>query len=146
MGGVGSGGPGLRLIVLTLGILIAIVALGAGAIDEGEVVQLTTWDARAHAHETDLWIVDIDGQRYLRADRPGADWLERLRAHPEVRLRRDDTEERLSARPVEDPAVRAEVARAMARKYGFVDDLVGILRSDDAAVAVILEPIPTASR
>jgi len=136
----------LRLIILTLGILLAVVAIGAGVIDEGEVVELTTFDARAHEHVTDLWIVDVDGSRYVRADLPGADWLERLRAHPEVTLRRDHVEERLIARPVDDPAVREAVARAMAEKYGFVDDLVGILRNEDSVVPVILEPIPTASR
>lgn len=136
----------MRQLILTLGILLAVVAIGAGVINEGEVVQLTTYDARAHVHETDLWIVDVDGRRYVRADLPGADWLERLRAHPEVKLRRDDLEERVSARPVEDPGVREAVARAMAEKYGFVDDLVGILRDEDAVVPVILEPIPTASR
>ena len=136
----------MRQLILTLGILLAAVAVGAGVIDEGEVVQLTTYDARAHAHETDLWIVEVDGRRYVRADLPGADWLERLRAHPEVMLRRDDVEERVNALPVEDPGVREAVARAMAEKYGFVDDLVGILRDEAAVVPVILEPIPTASR
>jgi len=140
------GGAGLRQIILILGILLAVVAIGSGWIDEGEVVQLTTTDARAHEHETDLWIVDVEGRRYVRADLAGADWLERLRAHPEAGLRRDGVQERVSARPVDDPAVREAVARAMAEKYGFVDDLVGILRDEDAVVPVILEPIPTASR
>jgi hypothetical protein len=136
----------LRQTILIVGILLAAVAIAAATIDEGEVVQLTTYDARAHAHQTDLWIVDVDGRRYVRADLPGADWLERLRAHPEVRLRRDDVEERVTARPVDDPGVRDAVARAMAEKYGLVDDLVGILRNEAAVVPVVLEPIPTASR
>jgi hypothetical protein len=139
-------GGGLRLFILILGILIAVVALGSAWVDEGEVVELTTYDASAHEHETELWIVDIDGRSYVRADLPGADWLERLRAHPEALLRRDGVEERVTARPVDDPAVREAIARAMAEKYGFVDDVVGILRDEDAVVPVILEPIPTASR
>ena len=136
----------MRLIILALGGLLAAVAIGAALIDEGEVVLLTTYDASAHEHETDLWIVDLDGRRYVRADLPGADWLERLRAHPEVMLERDGVEERLTARPLEDAAFRDAVARAMAEKYGFVDALVGILRDEDVVVPVVLEPIPTASR
>ena len=136
----------MRQFILILGILLAVVAIVSAWIDEGEVVELTTYDANAHEHETELWIVDVDGRRYVRADLPGADWLERLRARPEVLLRRDGVEERVTARPVDDPAVREAIARAMAEKYGFVDDLVGILRDEDAVVPVILEPIPTASR
>src|SRR3990172_13410335 len=80
VGGDLLGGRGMRQLTLILGGLLAVVAIGSGWIDEGEVVQLTTYDARAHGHETDLWIVDVDGRRYVRADLPGAEWLARLRA------------------------------------------------------------------
>jgi hypothetical protein len=136
----------VRQIILILGILLAIVALGSASIDEGEVVQLMTYDARAHPHETDLWIVDVDGRRYVRADLPSADWLERLHARPEAELRRDGVAERVTARFVDDPAVREAVARAMTEKYGLLDRLTGVLRNEDVVVPVILEPIPTASR
>ncbi len=136
----------MRQIILILGILLAVVALGSAWVDEGEVVQLTTYDARAHQHETDLWIVDVDGRRYVRADLPGADWLERLNAQPEAELRRDGVAERVIARSVDDPGVREAVARAMTEKYGFLDQLTGVLRNEDVVVAVTLEPIPTASR
>lgn len=136
----------MRQIILVLGILLAVVAIGAAWIDEGEVVQLTTYDARAHPHETDLWIVDVDGRRYVRSDLPGADWLERLGANPEVELERDGAKERARARPVDDPAIREAVARAMAEKYGFLEQLTGVLRNEQVVVPVILEPIPTASR
>ena len=136
----------MRQIILVLGILLAAVAIGSAWIDEGEVVKLTTYDARAHPHETDLWIVDVDGRRYVRSDLPGADWLERLSANPEVELQRDSVKERLMARPIDDPALREAVDRAMTEKYGFLNRFTGILRDEDAVVPVMLEPIPTASR
>ena len=136
----------MRQIILVLGILLAVVAIGSAWVDEGEIVRLTTYDARAHPHETDLWIVDIDGRRYVRSDLPGADWLERLTANPEVELQRDSVTERMTARPVDDPALREAVAEAMAEKYGFLDRLTGVLRNEDIVVPVVLEPIPTASR
>ena len=136
----------MRQIILVLGILLAAVAIGSAWVDEGEVVQLTTYDAREHPHETDLWIVDIDGRHYVRSDLPGADWLERLTANPEVELQRDSVKERMTARRVDDPALREAVARAMAEKYGYLDRLTGVLRNEDIVVPVILEPIPTASR
>jgi hypothetical protein len=135
----------LRQIILILGILLAVVALVSGWIDEGEVVQLMTYDDRQHEHETDLWIVDLDGRSYVRADLPGADWLERLRANPQAQLRRDGAMLRVTAHPVEEPALREAVARAMAEKYGLVDEFVGAIRDDDEAVPVVLEPAPAAS-
>ncbi len=136
----------MRQLTLFLGLLLAGVAIGSGWLDEGEVVGLTTYDARAHGHETDLWIVDIDGRSYLRADLPGADWLDRLRANPEAELRRDGTQERVRAVPFDDPALRDAVGRAMAEKYGLVDRLVAAIRDDDRAVPVLLEPIPAEPR
>jgi hypothetical protein len=136
----------VRQIILVLGILLAVVAIGSAWIDEGEVVQLTTYDARAHPHETDLWIVDIDGRHYVRSDLPGADWLERPEANPDAELERAGAKERVRARSVDDAAIRAAVARAMAEKYGFLDQLTGVLRDEEVVVPVILEPIPTASR
>ena len=52
--GTSLGGRGMRQLTLILGITLAVVAIGSGWIgwiDEGEVVQLTTYDARAHGHE-----------------------------------------------------------------------------------------------
>src|SRR5262245_22113333 len=134
----------MRQLTLALGILLAVVAIGSGWLREGEVVQLTTYDACNHGHETDLWIVDVDGQLYLRADLPGAEWLERLRARPEAELRRDGTRERVRAETIDDRARCEAVDRAMAEKYGFVDRLVGAVRDEDRTVAVLLEPIPSA--
>ena len=132
----------MRQLTLVLGLLFATVAIGSRWLEEGEVVQLTTYDARAHGHETELWIVEVDGRLYLRADLPGAGWLDRLRAHPEAELQRDGTRERVRAVPVDDPALRDAVGRAMAVKYGLVDRLLGAIRNEERAVAVLLEPIP----
>jgi hypothetical protein len=132
----------MRQATLVLGLLLAAVVVGVGWIDEPEVVTLTTYDARDHARETDLWIVEIEGKRYLRADLPGVQWLARLRANPEAELQRDGAHERVRAVPVDDPAVRAAVGRAMAAKYGLLDRLVGALRDEGRAVPVLLEPLP----
>ena len=134
----------MRQLILILGVLFASVAVGSMWIDEGEVVQLTTFDARDHEHETDLWIVEVDGARYVRADLPGADWLERLRARPEAELRHNGSEESVRATPVDDPAVRVAVEQAMASKYGLVDRLVGVIRNESKAITVRIEPIAAA--
>jgi hypothetical protein len=131
----------MRQLTLILGLLLACVAVGSAWVDEGEVVKLTTFDAHARAHETELWIVDVDGRRYLRADLPGAEWLARLRERPEAELRSDGTSERVRALPVEDAAVREAVERAMAEKYGILDRLVGVVRDEARVVPVAIEPL-----
>jgi hypothetical protein len=136
----------MRQLILILGLLLATVAIASSWVDEGEVVQLTTFDAGDREHETDLWIVDVDGRLYVRADLPGADWLERLRAKPEAELRRNGDHERVRAAPVDDPEVRAAVERAMAAKYGLLDRLVGVIRDEAKAVTVRIEPIASAAR
>jgi hypothetical protein len=136
----------MRQLTLVVGLLLAAIAVGSGWLREGEVVKLTTYDARDHEHETDLWIVDLDGRLYLRADLPGAEWLERLRARPEADLQRDGTKERVRAATVDDPALCEAVDRAMADKYGFADRLVEAALRDERAVTVLLEPIPADPR
>lgn len=131
----------MRQLTLILGLLLACVAVGSAWVDEGEVVELTTFDERNRPHETELWIVEVDGRRYLRADLPGAEWLARLRARPEAELRRNDERERVRALPVEDAALRESVERAMAEKYGFLDRLVGVVRDEDRVVAVAVESL-----
>jgi hypothetical protein len=136
----------MRQLTLIVGLLLGVVAIGSGWIDEGEVVQLTTFDARDHAHETDLWIVDVGGESYVRADIPGVGWLDRLREHPEAELRRNGSHERVHAEPVDDPQLRAAVAEAMAAKYGLANRLVGALRVEKWAVVVQLTPIAGETR
>ena len=131
----------MRQLTLCIGLALAALAVGSAWLREGEVVTLTTWDAGEHARQSRLWIVEVDGRRYLRADLPGARWVERLRARPEVELQRDGSRERYRAVPVDDDAVREAVGVAMGAKYGLVDDLVGALRDDDHALPVRLDPI-----
>jgi len=132
----------MRLLTLGLGLLLASLAVGSAWVHEGEVVTLTTWDAGDHARRSRLWIVEVDGAPYLRADLPGARWLSRLRKRPQVEVQRDGARARYQAVPVDDPAVREAVAQAMAAKYGLLDDLLGVVRDEDDAQAVRLDPIP----
>jgi hypothetical protein len=136
----------MRQLTLCIGLALAALAVGSAWVHEGEVVTLTTWDAGNHARRSRLWIVEVEGQRYLRADRPGGRWVERLRARPVVELQRDGARERYEAVPVDDGAVREAVAEAMAAKYGILDDLVGALRDDEHALPVRLDPIATRDR
>jgi hypothetical protein len=123
------------------GVAVVTLVLAALWVDEGEVVTLVTFDSREQAFDTDVWIVDVEGRAYVRAADAEADWLERLRARPEVRLRRNGMESRVRGVPSEDPAVREAVNRAMRRKYGGVDHVLDWVRDRSRCVPVRLEPL-----
>jgi len=120
-------------------VAVGIVALSS-LVDEGEIVRVTTLDAKGRTHVTPLWIVDLDGRVYLRARSPDAGWLERVRAEPEVTLQRRDADARFRALSEESAAIRAEVNLAMSEKYGFADRLWTRVSDPARAVPVLLAP------
>jgi hypothetical protein len=136
----------LRTLMLLAGLAVVAVVLAAIWVEEGEVATLVTFDSSERAVDTDLWIVDVEGRTYVRAADPETDWLERLLAHPEVRLRRNGMVSQVRGVPSEDPAVRKAVNRAMRRKYGSVDRVVAWARDRSRCVPVRLEPLSPTSR
>jgi hypothetical protein len=130
----------MRALLLAVGIAVGAIVIASYTLDEGEVVTLITRNGNGADYDTQLWIVDWDGELYVRAGSPRAQWLERLRAKPEVTLRRGDQTLALSARPKDDPETRAGVNARMAEKYGFADRLWGHLGDRRRSVPILLEP------
>lgn len=130
----------MRLLVLAVGFLVAAVVVGSLLLDEGEVVTLVSHDAQGAEYETALWIVEWDGALWLRAGSPRTQWLERLRVHPEVELRRAGETHSYRAVVRDDPATKQGVDAAMAAKYGFADRMWGRIADHGDAVPVRLEP------
>lgn len=135
----------MRALMLLGGLAVVAVALATICVDEGEVAKLVTFDNRQQAFETELWIVDIEGRTYVRAADSESDWLERLLAHPELQLRRNDSVSRVRGVPSDDPALREAVNEAMRSKYGSVDRVVGWVRDRSRCVPVRLEPLSPTS-
>lgn len=133
-----------RALLLAVGIGIAGLVLVLLWVDEGEVVTLTTWDAEGEPHETQLWIVELEGVAYLRAGSRNARWLERARAHPRVELLRGGSRIAYRALPVDDPASRQAVNQAMARKYAGPNRAWAWLYQGHDAIPVRLEPLGAA--
>ena len=132
----------MRLLLLTAGLLAAaIVTLSAFALDEGEVVTLASIDGANARFETSVWIVEIDGVSWLRATRPQALWLARLRRHPEVAITRGDLPHQpFRATPVDTSDERRRVNEEMAHKYGAADGILRRFVDVNQAVPVRLEP------
>ncbi len=121
-------------VLLTL--LLGVFALQMIASETGEVVVLHTGDAGAQA-STRLWVVEHDGDLWLRSGGGESGWYGRLVAAPRIGLERQGTRLECVAEPA--PAARDTVNALMADKYGWRDDLIGLLVGGrDAAVPVRL--------
>ena len=118
----------MRRVMLAIGVVTGILVLGALLLDEGEVVTLIS-EADERTYPTQLWIVQVDGREFIRANRPNAHWLVRLRANPEVQLRRTDAHgsaaELYWAQFVESPELKARVDAEIANKYRLADRVWG---------------------
>ena len=138
----------MRGVIQIVGYLAGILVIGALLLDEGEVVTLMT-DEDGREYETHLWIVDLDGDLYIRANRPDAEWLDRLQDDPEVGLRWQDgigeEVELYRVAQVDDAPTRARVATAMARKHGFADRVRAALTNDKESVVMELLPVEESS-
>jgi len=129
----------VRNAILLIGLLIGGVVAGVMLIDEGELVTLHTRGPDGSDYETQLWVIEEEGEFYLRAHYAGAKWLARIRQHPEVALSRGDASYPFLARPVYDPQLRRAVNRAMAAKYGLADRLASALWSTEKSIPVHLD-------
>ena len=134
---------GWKRIAAAVGALVLVwlallIYLGSPA--AGEVVWLTSTDAGGAKQETPLWIVDRDGQPWLRAGNARSGWVVRVRANPRVTVKRGDTTTAYQATPV--PEATPEIDALMRQKYGFKDWLVGCLNpgSRSSTLAVRLDP------
>ena len=134
-----------RVVMIAAAALAALLVGVSILIDEGEIVGVTTLDAKGRTHVTQLWIVDLDTGAYLRARSPEAAWLARIRAEPEVTLQRRDAEAQFRVLREESAVIRAEVNLAMGEKYGFADRLWASLSEPARAVALRLVPSSASS-
>ena len=129
----------MRNALLIIGLLIGGMIAGVVLVDEGELATLRTQGPNGDQYDTQLWVIDAEGELYLRAHFSGAKWLARIRNHPEVELRRGDARQPFVAQPVDDPEVRRAVNRAMAAKYGFADRLASAVWAPEKSVPVHLD-------
>ena len=116
-----------RLLFLLL-LVVAVLAAGTYvAGEQNETVVLRTLDADDQTYETKLWVVDFDGEPWVRVANPDREWFDHLRTNPIVELDRDDTTTRYRAEPLDEPDVSAEIDAAFRKKYGWVDAWYGLL-------------------
>lgn len=134
---------GIAKWALAIGIAYVFAGVG-GSFLSGEVVELETRDPRGGALHTSLWIVDLSGDVWLRANNPDAVWLSRLRADPEVTLIRDG--ERSQRRALIVDGVEERIDHGLRAKYGRADEVLAYFRDPDDSVVIRLDEVPDADR
>jgi hypothetical protein len=122
------------LIILVL--LGVVIALEVFASESGEVIVISTEDKDSTALRTRLWVVDHEGEAWLRAGSPKSGWYLRLIANPSLNAIRGA--ETFPASAQIHPEMSGEINRLMNDKYGWADDYIGMLFGRDKAVAIRL--------
>ena len=125
--------------MLIIGLLIGGVVAGFLLIDYTYSGAFLSTGPDGDHYQTQLWVIEAEGELYLRAHYPGAKWLRRIRHQPEVELSRGDTRDRFLARPLDDPELRRAVNRAMAAKYGLANRLASSVWSPEKSIPVHLD-------
>jgi hypothetical protein len=113
--------------------------------EQTEVAMLRTIDESGAAHETKLWVVDLDGTPWVRVARPQRNWFERLRQHADVELIRNGVVQPHRAVEISDEDTRRRVDQAFREKYGVVDWWYGLLLRRDP-IPVRLDPMGAGPR
>ena len=133
---------GLLMLVGSMPLLVAVGTCVAG--EQIEVAVLRTFGSDGHGHDTKLWVVDHEGQPWLRGGRARLSWLERIRQNPRVELVRRGVTLPYVASIDEAPEAKQEIDDAMAAKYGWIDRWYEIVIRPDP-IPIRLDPAPGAS-
>jgi general stress protein 26 len=137
--------PSYRTLLMIVGSLPLLVAVGSYVAGEQvEVAILRTFAADGHGHDTKLWVVDHEGQPWLRGAQAHLSWLERIRHNPRVELVRGGVTLPYVASIEQTPEVKRKIDEAMAAKYGWIDHWYEILIRPDP-IPIRLDPAPGAS-
>ena len=99
---------------------------------EQSVVQILTHDEDGAQRETSIWIVSFDGRGYVRTN--DSRWLANIRRGSPVTLRVEGDEFAVSAREVDDAALKERVEEGFKQKYGFTQRVMSAFRFREPTV------------
>ena len=130
----------LRVLGLFVALVVVVMGLQMIASETGEVVVVTTQDETGVRSETRLWIVEHEGNRWLRSGGGAASrWYQQLLANPQLELLRGTTRYYHRAMPV--PDMQATVNDLMSEKYGWADSYIGFLFGREDSIAIRLDDL-----
>ena len=132
----------MKRVAVALGAVAALVATfylsQLLASESGEVVVLTTKDAAGEPVQTRVWIVEYDGDLWLRIGQPGSAWHQRLADDPKVEVVRGGVTRPYHAEPRQDR--RDAINDLMREKYLWADWYIDALFDASDALPIRLIP------
>ena len=127
------------MLRLSLAFVLAVAAGAAAAGSDwqpfagADVVRVVTQDEDGRERDTKVWFVVVEGDGFVRTD--DSRWLANIRRGSPVALRlEEETERRVRAEEVADPALTAAVEEAFKAKYGFVQRVMSFFRVREPTV------------
>lgn len=127
------------LVALVL-LLVSAIVLQTIASESGEVVVLGYTDAAGELHETRLWVVDHQGQSWLRSGQAQSGWAARLGGDAQVVVTRDG--QASDYRVVAAPEMATLINELMLKKYGWREQVISAMfGSRDGSLPLRLEPM-----
>jgi len=128
---------------LALAIAGALALLAGVTFALGEVVPtavIYTREAGGGWIGTKVWVVDYDGDAWVRVARPERKWFRRLQIDPRVEVERRGVRASYTAIPHADADTRLVIDDAFARQNGPIDWWYGLLlRSDSVPIELVAE-------
>lgn len=107
----------------------------------GEVVVLHSRDSAGVWRDTSLWVVEADGDLWLRAGMQSNAWLARVERTGEVELTRRGQRTPYLAIPDPSAERREQIHSLMRQRYGWGDLIIGFTRDGSRSVPVRLQPV-----
>ncbi len=129
-----------RVLLVFVGVIVALIAVGVFGAESGEVVVLHTTRADGADRTTRLWIVDDADGAWLRAGHDGLPWFRDLEARPDVTIERGGETLTMRAVPSREPADHARIGALTATKYGWRESLYTLVGGGRIAIPVRLDP------
>lgn len=135
----------VKIVFMALALLlVAAIVLQTAASESGEVVVLSFTDAAGEVHETRLWVVEHQGQAWIRSGQANSGWASRLGASADVEIERNGVVE--SYRAVAVPEMASLINDLMLEKYGWRERVISAMfGSRQASLPLRLEPMRTSS-
>lgn len=133
----------MKILFWSAGILIGLFLLGLGVVQAAservEVVEMHTLDDQGEPMITRLWVVDDEGQQYLRSGNGSSLWFERIQDNGSFELTRDGKTEVYTGVLRRDK--RDHINALMHQKYTWSDSLISaVTGAADKAIPVELHP------
>lgn len=120
-------------------LLAALVVAQHLAAERVEVIEVHGLDPDGSIVTTRLWVVDHEGDMYVRVGADGSGWYTRMQANPQFEMTRGDKTTLVTA--VSRPDKRELINALMQDKYTWGDTLIsGLVGGREGATPILLKP------